>query len=119
MIKSLSCIALGLLLTACGSTPAPNLVHSTKPILNMESELAALIDAAAEPDSAWIKNKSAQPVTVSYTFFWYDKNGVTQNADDTAASSPSVTLQQKQRTELELLRPTTESVNYRLYLRLK
>ncbi len=119
MKKRLSCIALGLLLTACGSTPVPNLVNSTKPILNMESELVELIDAAAEPDSAWIKNKSAQPVTVAYNFFWYDKNGVTQNTDNSVANPPFVTLQKKQRTELELIRPTAESVNYRLYLRLK
>lgn len=119
MNKILAYSILCVMLTACGSTPTPNLVHTTKPILNMEANLVDLIDASAEPHSARIKNKSAQPVSVAYHFFWYDKNGVTQNPDSELSASPSVSLMPQQQTALELRRPTADSVNYRLYLRLK
>lgn len=119
MKKQISLIFLTALLTACGSS-APNLVHSQQPILNIEADLNPLIEADADADSAWVKNKSEHRVGVAYDIFWYDKNGVTQLTQDAKPQISSlIVLQPQQKAALDLTKPTAESVNYRLYLRLK
>ncbi|PJG83838.1 YcfL family protein [Caviibacterium pharyngocola] len=115
MKKTVSLLFCTALLTACGSS-APNLVGTTKPILTIESNLAPLIEAEANSDSAWVKNTSDRPLSLDYGVFWYDKLGVTQFEPNAFSS---LYLDRAQKIAVPLARPTAESVNYRLYLRLK
>ncbi|PVX38840.1 uncharacterized protein YcfL [Pasteurella langaaensis DSM 22999] len=115
-MKKFLFILTALLLAACSS--APNLVHTYQPILNIDAALNPYVDASAGSHSAWVKNKSQQPLTVRYDVFWYAENGVTQPANDQQeAFSGSLLLQPQQKQNIELIKPTPESVNYRLYLR--
>ena len=105
-----------LCLAACSSKP--NLVHTDEPILNIEAAIYPLVDASVSSHSAWVKNKSQQPLTVRYDLFWYAENGVTQPASASQdAFSGSFLLQPQQKQAIELARPTPASVNYRLYIR--
>lgn len=120
MKKRISLLLLTALLAACSSKTPVNLVHTQQPILNIEASLDPLIDAGVGSDSAWIKNKTAQLVGVAYDLFWYDKNGVTQMFDeDKSRLSSTVLLEPQQKIAIDLAKPTAESANYRLYLRLK
>ena len=81
-----------------------------------------MIRAGVDSTSAWVENVTEQAFNLAYQQFWYDKNGVTQTYGQGELSeslSALVRLQPKQKTELELKRPTPESVNYRLYLYLQ
>lgn len=109
-------LAVGLMLTACSGT-APNLVHSDSPILNIAENLATSVEAKADRNSAWIKNKSAQPLKVNYHLFWYNAQGVTQVREAQRESlSGNLYLQPQEQKAVELIKPTSESTNYRLYL---
>jgi len=115
-MKKFLLIFTALVLAACSSKP--NLVHTHKPILNIEAALNPYIDASVSQHTAWVKNKSQQPLTVHYAVFWYAENGVTQPVNDKQeAFSASLLLQPQQKQTIELAKPTPESVNYRLYLR--
>lgn len=117
-MKKLLLISTALLLAACSSKP--NLVHTNQPILNISAQLAPLIEAEVSENTAWVKNKTAQPLQIRYDLFWYAENGVTQpvsNQQDQYSSSLLLSAQQKQ--AIALNKPTPESRNYRLYLRLK
>ncbi|SUT88299.1 lipoprotein [[Actinobacillus] rossii] len=115
-MKKIIPILTALFLVGCSS--APNLVRTHDPILNIDSAIHPYIDAAVSTHSAWVKNKSQQPLTVRYDLFWYAENGVTQPASQTQdAFSGSLLLQPQQKQSIELASPTPESVNYRLYLR--
>lgn len=115
MKKSLIIFA-SLVLSACSSS-GPNLVHTNNPILNITAELAPLVEAKVSADSAWIKNKSTQPVNVNYHLFWYNAQGVTQVWTDQRESlAGNLRLQPQELQAVELTKPTSESTNYRLYL---
>lgn len=115
-MKSTLILAVGLMLTACSGT-APNLVHSDSPILNIAENLATSVEARADRNSAWIKNKSTQPIKVNYHLFWYNVQGVTQVREAQRESlSGNLYLQPQEQKAVELIKPTSESTNYRLYL---
>ncbi|OOF59693.1 YcfL family protein [Rodentibacter myodis] len=115
MKKSLIFLA-ALVLAAC-SASNPNLVHTDTPILNITAELAPRIEAKAGSNSAWVKNKSTQPLNVNYHLFWYDAQGVTQVWEQQRESvSGNFRLQPQEQKAIELIKPTPESTNYRLYL---
>ena len=115
MKKSLIILA-SLVLAACSSS-VPNLVHTHSPILNITADLAPLIEANADSNSAWVKNKSTQPINVNYHLFWYNAQGVTQVWEQQRESiSGNVSLKPQEKKALELTKPTPESTNYRLYL---
>ncbi|MCW9733425.1 YcfL family protein [Avibacterium sp. 20-15] len=109
---------LSLLLAACGSTPSQNIVSENDPILNVEANLAPLIETKLRDNNVWLKNTSPHQLDVAYYFFWYDKNGVTQGEEPNLHSPSSLLLQPNQQTNLTPVPPTQQSVNYRLYLRL-
>ncbi|MFZ7255738.1 YcfL family protein [Avibacterium avium] len=109
---------LSLLLAACSSTPSQNIVSENEPILNVEANLAPLIETKLRHNNVWLKNKSQQQLDVAYYFFWYDKNGVTQGEEPNLNTLSSLLLQPSQQTNLTPVPPTEHSVNYRLYLRL-
>lgn len=114
MKKQFYCLFLTALLTACGSAP-PNLLHTKQPILNIDANLAPLIETRVSTETAWVKNKTRQPIRLAYGLYWYDENGVTQ------VEPPSFTpllLKQNEKYRFNLVRPTQHSQNYRLYLRL-
>lgn len=114
MKKSLI-ILVSLVLAGCSS--APNLVHTNSPILNITAELAPSIEANASASSAWVKNKSTQPINVNYHLFWYNAQGVTQVWSQQRESiSGNLRLQPQEQQSIELSKPTPESTNYRLYL---
>ncbi|MGQ0286432.1 hypothetical protein ACT2CV_04420 [Pasteurellaceae bacterium 22721_9_1] len=118
MMKKITLILTALLLAACSSKP--NLVHTQQPILNISAELHPLIEAEVSSHSAWIKNKTGQNLGVKYDLFWYTENGVTQPVSTTQDQySATLLLTPLQKQAISLTRPTPESVNYRLYLRLQ
>ncbi|MCQ9121512.1 hypothetical protein BKG95_03205 [Rodentibacter pneumotropicus] len=115
MKKSLVILA-SLVLSAC-SVSGPNLVHTNNPILNITAELAPVVEAKVSANSAWVKNKSTQPINVNYHLFWYNAQGVTQVWTDQRESLVgNLRLQAQERKAIELMKPTLESTNYRLYL---
>lgn len=119
MKKHISLLFLTALLGAC-SSKVPNLVHTQDPILNIEADASPRVQAQANPTSAWVKNVTEQAFNLAYQQFWYDKNGVTQIYDGFNESySALIRLQPKQKVDIELKKPTPQSVNYRLYLYLQ
>lgn len=115
MKKSLIILA-SLVLAACSSS-VPNLVHTNEPILNITAALAPAIEAKASTNSAWVKNKTAQPINVNYHLFWYNAQGVTQVWEQQRESiEGNLHLQPQEQKAIELTKPTPESTNYRLYL---
>lgn len=116
MKKSISIFFVTALLTAC-SAKVPNLLGTQSPLLNIEAPVTAVADAGVDTDSAWVKNKTEQPLNLAYSLFWYDKNGVTTFSQE-QPTWHRLSLQPKQKQILTLTRPSADSVNYRLYLRL-
>ena len=116
MKKSISIFFVTALLTAC-SAKVPNLLGTQSPILNIEAPVTAVADAGVDTDSAWVKNKTEQPLNLAYSLFWYDKHGVTVTAEEPVVWH-RLALQPLQKQALTLARPTADSANYRLYLRL-
>ncbi|OOF41108.1 hypothetical protein BKK47_02220 [Rodentibacter mrazii] len=105
-----------IVLSAC-SVSGPNLVHTNNPILNITAELAPVVEVKVSADSAWVKNKSAQPINVNYHLFWYNAQGITQVWTDQRESVVGkLRLQAQESKAIELMKPTSESTNYRLYL---
>ena len=117
MKKSISLFFVTALLAGC-SAKAPTLLNTQSPILNIEAPAAERLEAGVESDSAWVKNKTQQPVNLAYSLFWYDKNGVSVTAEENVVWH-RLALQPQQKQTLTLARPTADSTNYRLYLRLK
>ena len=116
MKKSISLFFVTALLAGC-STKVPTLLNTQNPILNIEAPAAERVEAGVERDSAWVKNKTEQPVNLAYHLFWYDKHGVTVTAEEPVVWH-RLALQPRQKQPLTLARPTANSTNYRLYLRL-
>ena len=116
MKKSISLFFVTALLTAC-SAKVPNLLGTQSPILNIEAPVTEVADAGVDTDSAWVKNKTEQSLNLAYSLFWYDKNGVTTLLQE-QPTWHTLSLQPLQNPPLTLARPTADSVNYRLYLRL-
>ncbi|HDR1501205.1 TPA: YcfL family protein [Pasteurella multocida] len=104
------------LLAGCGSHQPVNLLHTHQPILNIEADAHQLVEAHVSPTLAWVKNKYATPIQLTYQVFWYDKQGVSQA---TTLSDNPLGLQEHEKYIIPLNKPTAESQNYRLYLRLK
>lgn len=81
-----------------------------------------MINAQVSPTSAWVKNVTEQTFNLAYQQFWYDKNGVTQVYGEGVLNeslSSVIRLQPQQKVDIELKKPTPNSINYRLYLYLK
>ena len=116
MKKCISLFFLTVLLAGC-SAKVPTLLNTQSPILNIEAPAAERLEASVDRDSAWVKNKTEQPVNLAYRLFWYDKNGVSVTAEE-AVVWHRLALQPRQKQPLTLARPTANSTNYRLYLRL-
>ena len=113
-----SLVVFSLFLTACGSNPQSYIKGKSKPIVNIEAQIAPLVKVDTESEKFSIANLSEQPLNLSYKLFWYDKQGVTQNSDDTYPQHwQKLWLNSKQSQTLPLDKPTSESSNYRLYLR--
>ncbi|WGE31217.1 YcfL family protein [Actinobacillus genomosp. 2] len=107
-----------LFLTACGSNPQSYIKGKSEPIVNIEAQIAPLIQVDAEIDKLSITNLSEQPLNLSYKLFWYDSQGVTQTANDISEQSwLQLWLNSKQSQTLPFEKPTNESSNYRIYLR--
>ena len=116
MKKCISLFFLTVLLAGC-SAKVPTLLNTQSPILNIEAPAAERLEARVDRDSAWVKNKTEQPVNLVYRLFWYDKHGVTVTAEEPVVWH-RLALQPRQKQPLTLARPTANSTNYRLYLRL-
>ena len=116
MKKSISLFLATALLAGC-SAKVPTLLNTQSPILNIEAPAAERLEASVDRDSAWVKNKTEQPVNLAYRLFWYDKHGVTVTAEEPTIWH-RLALQPLQKQPLTLARPTADSTNYRLYLRL-
>ncbi|AUI66390.1 MULTISPECIES: YcfL family protein [Glaesserella] len=119
MKKTFSIIAFfSLLLTACASNPPSYLPSGNTPIVNVEENVAKMVDVVAKSTELTLTNQSEQPLSLSYKLFWYDKTGVTQTLNGEEHSAwQSLLLEPKQRQAVALDKPTVESENYRFYLR--
>lgn len=120
MLKSFSLIAIfSIFLTACASKPTSYLPTGKNPIINMEADIAEKIKLDAKAKELVITNLTKSPVNVSYKLFWYDKNGVTQlfNGIDESVDWQKIKLRAEQTYIIILVKPSKESVNYRLYIR--
>lgn len=116
-MKRLFCLAIfSLLLTACSGNPASYLPSGKQPIVNIEAQINDLIEVDAKTERLQVKNRTQSPLSLFYKLFWYDQFGVTQTLDETQPWQ-SIWLNAAQSLELDLVQPTAESVNYRIYLR--
>lgn len=105
-------------LTACSSNPVSYLPTGTKPIVNIELPLAEQVEVTADPFLLKVVNLTVQPLNIQYKLFWYDKQGVTQTLDPSDRTPwYSFWLEPRAKTEVNLSKPTLDSVNYRVYLR--
>lgn len=120
MIKSFSLIAIfSLFLTACASKPVSYLPTGSNPIINIESDISEQIKLDANGKQFAITNLTQSPINVIYKLFWYDKDGVTQlfNGVSESTNWQQIWLLAQQKQAITLIKPTEESVNYRLYVR--
>lgn len=108
-----------LFLTACTSKPVSYLPISSKPIVNIEADIAGKIKLDTNGKTFSTTNLTNFPLNVIYKLFWYDKDGVTQSPDGISAHSgwQHLWLQPKQKQTVVFIKPTAESQHYRLYLR--
>ena len=83
-------------LTACGSNPQSYLPAKSKPIVNIESPMEQFS---------------------TLKFFWYDQHGATQSQDAANEGWQPFYLPAKSLLKINLIKPTPESENYRIYLR--
>lgn len=104
-----------LILTACGSNPVSYLPSGTKPIVNVEANIANAVNVEASSEKLTIANQTEHAVNVVYKLFWYDVEGVTQA--DSNQSWQNLWLEAHQSRAIPLYKPTEESANYRIYLR--
>lgn len=120
-MKSFSFIAFfSLFLTACASNPPSYLPSGSKPIINVEADVAKVAEVKAASDELSVTNQTAQPLNLSYKLFWYDKTGVTQTPHGEETTPwQNLLLAPQQRQSVTLVKPTPESENYRFYLRFK
>lgn len=104
-----------LFLTACGSNPQSYLTPKDSPIVNIEAQVADKVEVLAKADQLSLTNRSEQPLLLTYKLFWYDKNGVSQS--EASPLWQGLRLMSKQSQNIMLQKPTTESENYRIYLK--
>ena len=116
MRKFLTLAIFSLFLTACGSNPQSYITAKSRPIVNVDARLNPVLEVNAKSDNLSVKNFSEQAVNFAYKLFWYDDKGVSQMADTENSWKP-VTLRAKETMKVELLKPTEESENYRVYLK--
>lgn len=102
-----------LVLTACSSIPPSYLPQNSSPIINIEAALAENISVQTKSNSVILSAHKAQQL--AYKLFWYNAEGVSQTQEGTPWQRLS--LQEKAQLELLLTKPTTESENYRIYLK--
>ncbi|QNS15212.1 YcfL family protein [Mannheimia bovis] len=107
-----------LFLTACASKPVSYLPIGSKPIVNIEEDIAQKVELDTNGKTFSATNLTDFTLNVMYKLFWYDKDGVTQSNGIAESSGwQALWLQPKQKQTVELIKPTEESHNYRLYLR--
>lgn len=117
--KTTTGIGFSLFLTGCiNLSPTYLPSNSTKPLVNVEEEVASQIDVQASSEALSIENISAHAVSVSYKLFWYDEEGVTQMSDYSQKTSWNpLWLEPQQKENIILQKPTPESERYRIYVK--
>lgn len=103
-------------LTACGSNPQSYIKAKSHPIVNIDARLNPVLKVKAKSENLLVKNLSEQAVNFAYKLFWYDSQGVTQGAE-TDQKWQFITLRSKEAMKVDLVKPTEESKNYRVYLK--
>ncbi len=119
-VKNFSFFAtFSLFLTACGSNPQSYIVAKDKPIVNIEAAINQKVQVEAKSDKLNLTNIANEQVNVVYKFFWYDQNGVSQLVAENQASAgwQDILLNPQERRSIVLNKPTSEAVNYRVYIR--
>ncbi len=104
-------------LTACGSNPQSYLPVKSKPIVNIESPMEQFVEVNAKADALTLENKTDSPISSTLKFFWYDQHGATQSQDAANEGWQPFYLPAKSLLKINLIKPTPESENYRIYLR--
>ncbi|WP_448906571.1 YcfL family protein [Haemophilus parahaemolyticus] len=117
MRKLLTLVICPLFLTACGSNPQSYLAAKSAPIVNIDSNLHSVLNVKANANSLTVKNLSERSVNFSYKLFWYDSNGVSQELLSSQQNWQAVTIDAKKINHIELMKPTEESDNYRIYIK--
>lgn len=117
MKRFLTLLAASLILAACSSAP-PRYLADKQPIVNLDSEIAPLIEIKAGAQQVNLTNLSRELLALQYQITWYDNDGVTQLSD--WSQSPQwmkLLLQPKQTETIGLEKPTLNSSNYRIYVK--
>lgn len=106
-----------MLLVGCGNKPT-NYLALSQPVLNVDAKVADQINVDLSPRQVTFYNKSDLIQSLKYTITWYDKEGVTQFIDwqQTDPVWHDLTLVAKQRYTHDLIRPTNNSITYRVYV---
>lgn len=105
-----------LFLTACGNNPQSYITAKSNPIVNIDASLNPVLDVNAKSAYFSVKNLSEQAVNFAYKLFWYDDKGVSQ-ATEPANHWQTVTLRAKETIKVDVVKPTQESENYRVYVK--
>lgn len=116
MRKFLTLAIFSLFLTACGSNPQSYITAKSNPIVNIDARLNPVLEVNAKSDNLAVKNLSEQAVNFAYKLFWYDDKGVSQAAEP-ANHWQTVTLRAKETLKVDVVKPTQESENYRVYVK--
>lgn len=116
MRRFLTLAIFSLFLTACGSNPQSYITAKSNPIVNIDARLNPVLEVNAKSDNLSVKNLSEQAVNFAYKLFWYDSNGVSQGSDTEQHWQP-ITLRAKETIKVDMVKPTQESENYRVYLK--
>lgn len=120
MVKFPSLVVIvSIFLTACAGKPVSYLPIGSEPIINIESTVAEKVKLDASEKKLSMANLTKSPINVIYKLFWYDKDGVTQlfNGVKESTDWQHISLYPNQKHTITLVKPTQESVNYRLYVR--
>lgn len=118
-MKKLALIFTALFLAACGSNPNSYIEPKKMPIVNIEAEIAELVDIDAQPEHFELNNKTDNDMGVLYKLFWYDALGVSQAYPNGNESSDwqNVWLYPQEKRQIAVDKVSEESRNYRIYLR--
>lgn len=103
-------------LTACSSKPVSSLII-TQPTVNIVAELASKVSVKADRSQLIFSNLTEQNLVFHYQLVWYDKNGVTQQAQwHSTPELVQVKLSPKQHLKLRLQAETASSTVYRIFV---
>ncbi|MDG6881183.1 Predicted periplasmic lipoprotein [Phocoenobacter uteri] len=115
-MKKIIITVFAILLSGCINRSGSLIEVSTKPLVNIDENIASMIEVEAKPEQVLMQNLTAKQIKMSYKFFWFDEKGTSQLND---TKWHKLTLEPHQAQQLLVEKPNQQSYNYRIYLRHK